>query len=264
MNWEKAKNINIVAFFILNAILLIIRFHEPGLGTERIDSITYILNKNGISLSEGFRFITPEAKRQIELSPRSLNPHNITGFFFLNNQNINLDDNIFSNVTERMTFTPTGFLYENLGEERLLSDISATKSFAEDRLSELRLNMNLDYIRNKSNGFILAYRSYYLGEIIYSNHMIITVTDGNLYSIEFNYVPITSFFGPERALRPIDEILLNFMRLHQINRESSDKVVTILSVDIVYDLLSSEIAAPFFRIIFEYNGYEKNALINAY
>jgi hypothetical protein len=167
-----------------------------------------------------------------------------------------MSENIFSNETERITFTTNGIIYENLNEERYLNTISEARIFAETKLSNMGLNMNLDYIRNTPNGFTLYYRGQYLNETIYSNNMILKVSYGNLHSIEFNYIPIISFFGPERSLRPLDEVLLNFMRLHNAH--------TILSIDIVYDLLSDEIAMPFFRINFEYNGYEKSALINAY
>ncbi|MCL1925065.1 MAG: hypothetical protein FWF50_05725 [Defluviitaleaceae bacterium] len=256
MKWENAKNISIVAFALLNIALLIIRFSELSLGSERINTITHVLNENGIELASNFRFITPSPKKQIHFSERTLNRHNITPILFINNENIRISQNIFYNDFEKITFTNTGFIYENISAKAPFKNLDHKKAFAENIISSLNINVQLDYARNTPYGFVLAYRAEYFRELIYNNHIIFTFVNGNIHKINFNYLTPISFFGSYRVLRPIDEVLLNFMQIYDAD--------LILSANIVYDLLSYEMAIPFFRIIFKLGGYEKSALISAY
>lgn len=255
MDFEKAKTISIIAFIILNIALLSIRFYSPSLSAERIEAINYVLNRKGIYISEDFEFIRVNYKRQLELSHRNLDVHTIRPIFFINNQNVYNDQNIFYNSNERITFLGENLIYENFGEYFPLNKETA-REFAENILNSLGITMTLDFEKVIENGFKISYRGKYNNVILYHNQLIITVIEGNLSKINFSFIEPISFFGPNRAIKPLDEALLAFAR-----NNAADKLK---SVNIVYDLLSYEVSSPFFRIIYTYNNFERSALISAY
>lgn len=258
MDFEKAKNISIVAFIILNAFLLFINFYtpRPGLSEERINSVIYVLNRNGIKVSESFDFINLGYKRQLELSHSNLDVHTTRPIFFINNQNVYNFENVFYNENERITFLEAGLLYENFGENFPIYTEEEARELIKNILNSLNKNMEPDFKRDIENGFEIAYRHIYNGITLYHNHIIVTVIDNNLSKIEFGFINPISFFGPNRTVRDIDEALLSFMRSYEADE--------IKSINIVYYLLSYEVATPFFRIIYTYNNFERSALISAY
>lgn len=288
MDWVKAKNISIVAFVILNIMLILLRYVDSRryvLSPENQRAIISVLSNNNITLSDSFRFPRYYPERQMSLSNINFNQNNMTNIFMINNENIRIISDYygitFQNNYERVTFRGNSIIYENMGNTQLnIENENDARLFAVGiirSLGEMGRSFMLDEKIVKDDIIILQYRQIYRNNILFSNYMIFTFENNNIKKIEFSYSSFNGFIGPAMELSSADEVLITFMR--QIRRTYySQKSVQVQGMDLVYKAIESPslnntnstnlIAVPFYRIHYTINE-EKNqrtrvVLINAY
>ena len=268
MNWSKAKNIAITAFLILNGLLMLLLYldgRQYVLAADSQRAITTVLNNNNIILDPGFRFIRHDPTRRLALSENSFNRNALANLLMVNNSDIymTVGDGYtkFHNAMEEVRFYDYGLVrYTNLGHSYLsLETENEKRMFSTGIMNNIGEEVRyfvLDTSRPTPDGLVLSYRQVYRNKLIYSNFLIFTFKDGNIYTIDFSLNPVSGFFGNPREMRPSDEILLTFMR-------NTTDAATIKSMDIVHKA-QGQISTPYYRITYMQHNLLRTMLINGY
>lgn len=284
MNWVKAKNITIIAFILLNIILILLRYIDNRryiLSSSQQAAVITILNNNNITLLDNFVFPRHYPKGQISLISIPFNQNNMVNIFMRDNKDTTLrvEDNlrIYENYNERVTFEGSKIIYENLGNTELyIADENDANVFSSQlirNLGQMGSDFTLDRTLVTESEIILEYRQNYRNHILFSNYIIFTFENSTIKTIEFSYYDTDGFTGNTREVSSADEVLITFMRevrlLHQCEEE-----VHIEKIDLVYKQTESNlhkttsVAVPYYRIYYYING-DLNVnpnimLINAY
>ena len=268
MNWSKAQNIAIIAFLILNGLLMLL-LHLDGrqyvLASENQLAITAVLNNNDITLDPDFNFIRHDPTRRLSLLENSFNRNALANLLMVYNSNIfmttNQDYTKFHNTYEEVRFYDSGLVrYTNFGNNYLFLETENDKRmFAANLMRSLGEDMRdfvLDTAYTTHNELVLSYRQLYRNSLVYSNFLIFTFKYNNIYTIDFSFNPVYGFLGVPREMRPTDEILLTFM--HNITGFADIK-----TMDIVHKA-QGQTTTPYYRITYVQHGQLRTMLINGY
>ena len=266
MDWSRAKNISIFAFLLLNSVLMFLLYLDSRqyvLGADNQRAITQVLANNGIALGNNFEFLRNDPRQPIALADASISQNNLAAHFMVNNSNISITP-LYGGVTfhndyEEVTFNEGRAHYRNIANKDLylptLNDKRRYATYVITSLGDAGRYFVLDTTQQTHNGFILAYREAYRNNIVYSNFIIFTFEDSNIAYIDFSLTPAYGFAGGQVDIRPVDEVLLTFMR-----NVSHDTIVQ--SMDMVYNA-NGLTAVPYYRITYTTQGATKTMLINA-
>ena len=284
-DWAKAKNISILAFVLLNVMLMLLRYVDSRrymLSMESQRAIITVLNNNNITLGDEFRFPRYYPERQMSLSHINFNQNNMINIFMIDNQNIRIESDynrsVFQNNYESVTFKGNRIIYENIGNTQLnIENENDARIFSVNTirsLGEMGRSFVLDKKIVENDSIVLQYRQIYRNNILFSNYMIFMFENNNIRKIEFSYNRFHGFIGNARELSSADEILVTFMR--QVRRTHCEQTpIQVQKMDLVHKKIEpstsnkdSLVAVPFYRIHYTVNG-EKNQkiqviLVNAY
>lgn len=285
MNWVKAKNITIMAFILLNIILILLRHFDNKryiLSSSQQEAIITVLNNNNITLPDNFIFPKHYPKGQISLVSTPFNQNNMVNIFMRDNNNttLRLENNlrIYENYNERVTFDGSKILYENLGNTKLfIEDESEAQIFSLQiimNLGEMGRDFTLDRTIVTQNEIILEYRQNYRNHLLFSNYIIFTIKNNTIKTIEFSFYDIDRFMGNTREVNSVDEALITFMREVKLLYPNQGEI-HIEQIDLVYNQTESNlthktstIAIPYYRIYYhlkeDFNINQDIMLINAY
>ena len=269
MNWSKAKNIAIIAFLLLNILLVgLLRLdaRQYALAAQSQQAITAVLAKNNITLAQNFDFVRHDPIRRLALFENNFNRNALANLLMIYKNDILMtiesDYTKFHNELEEVRFYNDGIVrYTNLGNVyRELQTKSEMRMFATNLMRSLGEDMRsfvLDTSHEKNdNTLVLEYRQMYRGNIVYSNFLIFTFKNGNISTIDFSFSPVDGFLGSVREMRPSDEILLTFMR-------NIEGYAIIKEMDIVHKAWG-QTATPYYRITYMQHDQLNTMLINGY
>ncbi|MCL1996412.1 MAG: hypothetical protein FWG63_09425 [Defluviitaleaceae bacterium] len=268
MNWSKAQNIAIIAFLILNGVLMLLLHLDSRqyvLASESQMAITTVLNNNNIILASDFSFARHDPIRRLTLLENNFNRNALANVLMMNNNNIfmTVTQNYtkFHNDYEEVRFYENGLVrYTNFGYNNLILETESEKRlFAANLMRNLGENVHyfvLDTDCTTQNGLVLSYRQVYRNNLIYSNFLVFTFKYNGIHTIDFSFNPVYGFLGVPREMRPSDEILLTFA--HNIAGYA-----IINSMDIVHKAQGLT-TTPYYRITYTQDGQLRTMLINGY
>jgi hypothetical protein len=257
VEWERAKNLILLFFVLLNLTLAAFLFTENRrytVSAEHENVIRSVLARHGINMdAEMIRRFPP--MRALRLSGYYYDEDRLLDIFFEDPSRVERAE--IRSGTEfvcgnALMWVSGGFV-TYLNDDGLNADAG-----------EIITRYFPDFVRDEfftphdEEGLRLVYRQVYRGNIIYSNFIEFLITDAGIVEVDIQFGRVYGFDGPEPFIQRA--------HVHMPNRP-----LTIWHMDIVYVLEfanasdergSTHMAIPFYRIFVE--GYEMPFLINAY
>ena len=281
MNWNRAKNIILTAFVLLNIGLFVLLFIEDRRYTvsiDMVDNIHTVLSRNNITIYANLpRRFSP--MQSIETAGIQYDNDVLVNKFFSEPDRVEfyIDDigaEVFFFENERLEifngFVSFDLFIENPSEEAVDRDFAVriTSDFVNRHLSGFELDIVLDDIRDgQLVGLRLFYLQVYRGERIHSNFIEFWVTADGIVRIDMEYAEVLGKRGAPQMIFSPGEILLTFM--HRFRYIAATNPIFINRIDLVYlkeynsvDADAVIPAVPFYRIFI--NGRDVPTFINAY
>lgn len=281
MEWERAKNIILIAFVLLNlglAGLILMEQRRYTLTPDRISNINAILSDNNINLNTTpMRRFAP--MRHLDISGFYYDVPAIVQIFFDGVAVTQLETEeghyIFETENDahgRLEIS-NGFIFfdnsRNFGENTMgeISHGSAIE-IADEFIRQHFPNFVRDIVFNEYGGGVrIIYLQEYRGQMIHSNFIEFLVTSQGIAWVDMQFGRIIGHSAEPRRIFAPDEILLTFMQRMQYM--AAENPIFINHIDIVYyQKYASDQhgqvypAVPFYRIFIDENDFP--FLINAY
>jgi hypothetical protein len=268
MEWEKAKNIILIFFILLNIILagfIFIESRQFNVTAEQENIVRSVLEQHNIRLeTEIIRRYPPQ--RALRVSGYYYDENALKMMFFNDPGQVERIETTFGeDFTDGTAYLwiSNGFItfYNPTGLDITTDDFVRTY-FPDFILDE-------HFTPHDEEGQRIVYRQAYRGFIIYSNFIEFLVTDNGIIEVFMQFGEVSGWDGPERPIFAPDIILITFMQ--RARSLLGEQPITIWHMDIVYNLEfenagdevgSSHLAIPFYRIFIE--GSDLPFLINAY
>ena len=302
MEWERAKNIILIAFILLNLGLAAMVFWEQRRYTmtpEQEHHIRTVLGQNNIQVyTNPLRRFPP--MQALEISGFYYDRDALLEIFFEDPASVmhTVDEfgaDIYETYAGRLEIS-NGFIFfrNTLGNRDgvgLLSDGSAdepdndedtpaprversfaaalTNEFINRHFPDFENDITVDVydISGNQYGVRRTYLEVYRGQRIYSNFVEFFVTHQGIKEIEMQFGRILGYSGAPRMIFAPDEILLTFMQ--RFRHIAMENPIFINRIDIVYlkEYYSDQFgsvsrAVPFYRIF--KNGNDFPFFINAF
>ncbi|MCL2577487.1 MAG: hypothetical protein FWE27_05495 [Defluviitaleaceae bacterium] len=281
MEWERAKNIILIAFVILNlglAGLIFVEHNRYTLTPDRISTIHAVLSENNINL-----YATPMRRfapmRHLDISGFYYDVPALLEIFFDETENLIQEETderhyIFKTDNSSLEIS-NGFIFfdnsDGLGENIINGTITREDAI---KISDEFISEHFpDFVREMvfdaygGDGVQIIYRQQYRGQIILSNEIEFLITARGIEWIELQFGRVIGYSAETRMIFAPDEILLTFMQ--KMRHEAMENPIFITSIDMVYLLEYASdregqvyTAVPFYRIFILDNDFE--FLINAY
>ncbi|MCL2223932.1 MAG: hypothetical protein FWB96_03065 [Defluviitaleaceae bacterium] len=283
MEWERAKNIILVAFILLNlglAGLLFMEHNRYTLTTDRISTIHTVLSENNINLyTAPMRRFAP--MRHLELSGFYYDIPALLEIFFYGAENVIQEETEERHYRFKTDYSlleiSNGFIFfdNSLGlcESRnsfyeQISQADAVKisdEFIETHFPDFVREIVLDAYGG--DGVQVVYRQKYRGQIILSNEIEFLITAHGIQWVELQFGRVIGHSAESRMIFAPDEILITFMQ--RMRHRAMENPIFITGMDMVYliEYASDHAgqvypAVPFYRIFIM--GDDSEFLINAY
>ncbi|MCL2364157.1 MAG: hypothetical protein FWC71_05790 [Defluviitaleaceae bacterium] len=271
MEWEKAKNLILIFFILLNVVLAAFMLGERRRYTvtaEHEAVIRNVLAQHDITFdTEMIRRFPP--MRALLMSGYYYDEDALLGMFFPESQlpqRSEYDWGIsFTHGASELAIANGYVVYTN---PHGMADTPAAfirRHFPDFVLDEY----DERFVHNDEDGEWMIFRQVYRGFTVYSNYIQFHVTDAGIEEVIMIFGHIHGRDGPQRPIFAPDEALITF--LHVMHRFAPEQPVTIWHMDIVYftefDNAGTEYgsihhAVPFYRIFTR--EFEIPFLINAY
>ena len=278
MEWERAKNIILIAFIFLNlglAGLLYLEDSRYTLTPDRIRNMHTVLSNNNIILyTNPMRRFAP--MRHLD----------ITGYYYDIPEILNIffgDEPVYQYETEEghpkyetanaengSLEISNGYIYfDNHLQNDIIEEIPRTVAVG---TSDAFINEHFpDFVRDivfeEYGGVHIIYCQEYRGQLIQSNVIEFFITSQGIEWIEMRYGRVIGYDAEPRMIFAPDEILLTFMQ--RVRHEAAENRIFIRDIDIVYlqEFVSDQEgsvypAIPFYRIFVQHSDFP--FLINAY
>jgi hypothetical protein len=280
MEWERAKNIILIAFVIVNVVLAGLLFFEDRrytLSDERMRNIHTVLSNNYINL-----YLTPARRfapmRHLDISGFYYDVPALLDIFFDEPHMVIRGDAEPGNYSffyenRRMDITNGWVFFDNrynleensYGEISRDAAIAIADEFANEHFPDFVRDIVFDEFGG--NGVHVRYLQEYREHLIYSNHIEVLVHYDGITWVEMRFGRVIGY-GPEsRRIFAADEVLLTFMQF--VWYEARRNPMFIERMDIVYrkEYASNYEgnvypAVPFYRIFVQ--GNDMPFLINAF
>jgi len=282
MDWERAKNIIVVFFLLLNITLgamLFIEDRRYTLAGDQDRLIRTVLNQNGISMYA----------LSLQRFP-PMRPLDVTGFyydtdtldallemFFANPELVAISNQfggeVFQYGRRRMSIT-NGFIFfdDPEGFCPAVEPVShVTEPWAASLAAQFIDTYFPDFVRDDvfyaGGGFRIIYRQQYGGRLVHSNFVEFLITPIGINQVEMQFGQIKSHSGTPVMIFSPDEVLLTFVQ--RVRHMAQDTPMNINRMDLVYfqeyvsDLYYVSPAVPFYRIFTDCGG-GRPFLINAF
>jgi hypothetical protein len=274
MRWERAKNLMLLFFVILNIFLAVMLVQEQRrytLSPEQEQAIRAMFTQHDISWYIHFIRQYPPM-RPLAMSGFDYDMDILLAMLFDSPPQQAGDDTreIYEQGDTRLVISNGYISYDNpagLGEKPPAltreNAIALGDAFIQDHY---RLFVQ-DYVMPVPEGFRLFYREAYRGHIIHSNFIELLVTQNGITQIDMQYGNVLEYSGPAREICSPDEALLTFIQ--RVRTIWPDAPILISRMDLVYyqlEIRSRENTAlhatPYYRIFIGDN--EVPFMINAY
>jgi len=277
MEWERAKNIILIAFVVLNlglAGLFFAEYRRYTLSPARINTVVTVLSANNINLDTSLprRF---EPMRHLDISGFYYDLPALLAIFFDEPENLyHIEDDhgvIFSNGVSTLDISNGFVTFENGEPAYSPYEISRddailiAQNFINLHFPNFVPDMILDAY--SGDGVQIIFREQYRGQIILSNYIEFLISRRRVEWIEMQFGRVIGHSAEARMIFAPDEILLTF--LQRMRHSAMENPIFISSIDMVYLLEYASYsegqvypAVPFYRIFIRYNDFE--FLINAY
>ncbi|MCL2386008.1 MAG: hypothetical protein FWC89_00520 [Defluviitaleaceae bacterium] len=274
MEWERAKNILLIAFVILNlglAGLLFLEDRRYTLSSDRVSHINMVLSENNINLyTTLMRRFAP--MRHLDISGFYYDIDMLLEIFFEDVTDVVQEEAyLFTRGSQRLEIS-NGFISfdnnHNLGENRTAISRAEAIATAENFVMQHFPDFVRDIVFDEDRGIWVIYRQEYRGQLIYSNRIEIFVTSYGITLIDMQFGQVLGHGATPRMIFAPDEVLLTFMQRMRYYRAIHDPIF-IVSMDMVYlqEFASDQPeqiypAVPFYRIFI--HDTDLPFLINAY
>ena len=279
MNWDKAKNIIIIALICINIVLLIVSNYGSDkyiLSSDKEKAIISLLNKNGIK-------VITELPKKFEPSPYLLmdkskyNAEELKSIFFEEGEDVKrsveFEATIFKTDKKILTINESSIDYRNMGVEKSVDKFEASeaKKEAEKIIKALMKNKSyeLQEIKFTNGRYYLRYYEIYLKNKIYSNYIDFVINKNGIEIMQLIKYDIEGFYGTNREICSADEALFSF--LQGIKSEDAETEILIDGIELGYcfeEAASQSRAIPCYRIsvkdgeVYYINAYTGEIIIN--
>jgi len=274
MNWNKAKNIVIVALVILNLVLLAVSSFtkdEYTLNAENEKAIISLLNKNGIYLSAEIpeRF---EPLPYLIMNKAQYDDMELKKIFFSASEevkrSVEFEATIFRTDKKTLTIKENGISYYNENENAVLENLDTQKAQkeAEKIINAVMKNKNyeLKKLELSEDKYYLKYYEVYLKNKVYNNSVDIVISKNGIESMELIRYDIAGFYGTNKKICSPDEALLAF--LYELrDKKTGDILIDDVEIGYYFEEYNSQSrAVPCYRIslknskVYYVNAYTGN------
>ncbi|MCL2372104.1 MAG: hypothetical protein FWC78_01710 [Defluviitaleaceae bacterium] len=281
MEWDKAKNIVLIFFILLNIGLGVLLFFEHNrytIGGEQERIIRAVLGQNNISMyTSPVRRFPP--MRPLNVSGFYYDIDQIKEIFFADPASvIKVEDYHryhFTGEDSRLIIS-NGFIFFDTHRQyglndsgRNISSISVqiaqdiTRQFVNDKLDDFIL----DSVFQEEGEVRVVFRQMYRGQVVHSNFVEFFVTEYGIRQVEMQFGTILGHGGTSFMIFSPDEVLLTFAQRADVFFHGEPQVI--IHMDLAYlpeYMISDQYgtiypAVPFYRIFVI--GFERPFLINA-
>ena len=268
MEWEKAKNLILLFFVLLNLAIagfLIAENRSYVVSAEQEDIIRSVLARHNITMDTEMIRRFP-SMRALQISGYYYDEEELVGIFFRDAGHVIREETPFGvdfTAGNAQMWITDGFVtyFNPDGWDTTVESIISRHfpGFVRDER----------FTPHDEEGQRVVYRQTYRGHTIYSNFIEFLVTDAGIIEVDMQFGRVLGFDGPERPLFAPDEALITF--LQRANTLLGNQPITIWHMDIVYVLEfanagdergSVHFAFPFYRIFIR--DSELPFLISAY
>lgn len=281
MNGDKAKNIIIVIFLVINMFLAFLTFKDDRkyyLSNNSLENIDSILNAYNIKLDNNNLIKVFKPLRKLKGQTGNILDKNFIIDSIAQDKNnldfiiTNSESESYKNSLEEFYFNQGSFTYDNYQGININEDNLDFCNNILKKLNDYTKNFVLDTVIEVNGKTIIQYREKLKNYYIYDNYLNFYIENEKLKKIEFNYDNIGSFEGSKRDISYVQEVILTF--LHNI--ENKNSTINIERIDIVYAPMINKDSSESKRIIllpfYRFNYYEtylgnkvyNSLLINAY
>lgn len=290
MNWNRAINLLIVVFLIMNLVLYgygkKYEQNKYNLSEARVTKLNQVLNKKNISL---YNYIPPNYPlRGLAMKPPALEIEAVVERIF-KQQEYSLEEdevrgNRYFNEKQSLTFYTgkrKGYIYYNGKQSAYVP-----KNMTVEEVEKIALQMGRDLLGDnvtlavtykenlKDNSYRVEINEIYDKKINFQTFIQLVIKETGIeQALAVRYKPI-DFVGKEKFVFPIDEILYrltDYLEKEEILKANPEQnnVKTIRDIDIGYYVVDVEQQAisydadPYYRIIFDGGDtYYVNAYTN--
>lgn len=278
MEWERAKNIILIAFIILNAglaTMLLFEDRRYTLSQERISNIHSVLSENNINMYalpprrfapmrhldiSGFYYDIP-ALLEIFFDEPPEQADTVEGHYVFTSENARLEI-----INGFISFDNSRNLSENNIETiSHAAAIEVAEAFIAEHFADFRRDTVFDAFGGE--GVWVVFRQEYRGQLIHSNRIEFLVTAAGIEWVDMQFGRVIGYSAEPRMIFAPDEVLLTFMQ--RMRHEAMETPIFITNIDMVYlqeyagtGVGSVYPAVPVYRIFIL--GHDLEFLINAY
>lgn len=240
MDWDKAKNLTIVFFLLLNILLGVLVYWEENsyiISAEQEKAIVGVLAQNKINL---YTRIDREYKpmRRMELGEYDFGGEDFVRQFFDRMEEVLLTEehnrSVFTQGDAILSIQNEYVHYQNpqgIGKKTDAKPDAA--DICETWIKNLKMgSFQLEGISQEDGRHVLRYLNVYQGHVVQSNFINFVVTDQGIVEIDLSYRPPEGFSGRPQVICSADEALFTFMQ--QMKNMYGDRDVFINKMDMAF------------------------------
>jgi len=244
MEWERAKNIILIAFVLLNLGLAGLLFLEDSrytMGQERVRTINTVLSDNNIVLYThlmrrfppmrhlniaGFDYDVSALVQIFFDDPNSaIQEEKPDGHYVFTDGIARLE--VLSGFVSFVSFDKEPILGENVYEIPHAQAIIHSDNFIARNFPDFVRDIVFD--EYGGGGVRVIYRQEYRGRLIYSNNIEFLISSRGIEWVDMHFGQVLGYSAETRRIFAPDEILLTFMQ-----RMRGDNPIFINAIDMVY------------------------------
>ncbi|MDR1665141.1 MAG: hypothetical protein LBR83_09520 [Clostridiales bacterium] len=280
MLWERAKNLMIVFFLVLNALLAWFLYRESNrytLTQEREQAVYDVLRRNNVTrYTRIMRNYAP--MRPLAISGYAYDSEALVQIFFDEPETVtaeesNPDESVYYTDAARLVISNGYISYELISAGGTAADEGAPRTASASALCEEFIRKHFpdyraDGMITETGGLRYIYRQAYQNYLVYGNFIEFFVTADGIAQIDMQYGTVLGFEGQEQEICPPDEALLTFIQ--RIRSLYGGAPVMLTQMDMVYYYQEEPNrrgymvlqAVPYYRIFIEDQALP--FLVNAY
>lgn len=244
MDWDKAKNLTIVFFILLNILLGVLVYWEDNryvVTVEQEKAIVSVLAQNRINL---YTRILREYKpmRILDMGEYAYGEESFIKNFFGDVGDVVLTEehnrSVFTRGDARLSILNDYVHYQNPeGTGKKKGPVTEPVAICDEWIKGLKAgDFQLDGISQENGRYVLRYLNVYQGYAVQSNYIDFVVTENGIVEINLSYRPPQGFLGRTQVICSADEALFTFMQ--QMKNLYGDRDVFISKMDIAYHVNS--------------------------
>jgi len=268
MEWNKAKNIILIFFILLNAVLAAFMLGERRRYTvtgEQQAVIRYVLAQHGITMDAEIPRRFPPMRALL-----------VSGYYYDEDALVEMFFTDVPSVTRIANENGEIYMYNNQAQLWIADGVvvyfnpsglgGTPQDFIAQHFPGFEYDARSSHVDEE--GTMMTFRDVYRGYMVYSNNVRFLVADAGIIEVVMQFGIIQGWDGSERPIFAPDEALITFLQRVLV---FTSNPVTIWHMDIVYftehhnagdERGSTHHAVPFYRIFT--HEFPIPFLINAY